>query len=118
MTRVGPFQLLKPIARGGMGEVWQARHQGTGIPAAIKLLRADADRWRSAFTSEILAVVRLDHPGVAYVFDHGEVTAEEAMRGGGRDTDARLRPGQPWMAMEYCSGGTPVITRAFMVVRR
>ncbi len=103
MARVGPFLLTELIARGGMGEVWRALHTGTQVPAAIKLLRADAERWRSAFRAEILAVAQLDHPGIAYVFDHGEVSEDEA---NAPERAAELRRGQPWMAMELCSGGT------------
>ena len=84
-----------------MGDVWRAEHLGTGIAAAIKLLRPEAERFRGAFASEIAAVTRLDHPGIIHIYDQGEVSDEEALSGGGW-----LRTGQLWMAMEYCSGGT------------
>lgn len=38
MPRLGPFELLRPVARGGMGVVWQGRHVGRDLPVAVKVL--------------------------------------------------------------------------------
>jgi serine/threonine-protein kinase len=39
---MGSYHLLDLIGRGGMGEVWRARHNMLARPAAIKLVRRDA----------------------------------------------------------------------------
>jgi len=37
--RMGSYSLEKLLARGGMGEIWQASHQMLAQPAAVKLIR-------------------------------------------------------------------------------
>ncbi|MDP2313960.1 MAG: protein kinase [Pseudomonadota bacterium] len=101
VVTLGPFQLVAPIAQGGMGEVWRGVHARQGVPVAIKFLREDDARFRDAFFAEVRAVARLDHPGVILVLDHGVVDPAAAAASGGR-----LRQDTPWLAMEYCSGGT------------
>jgi tetratricopeptide (TPR) repeat protein len=98
---LGPFQLLAPLAQGGMGEVWRAVHPQQQVPVAVKLLREDSERLRDAFFAEVRAVARLDHPGVILVLDHGVVDPIAAAVSRGR-----LRENTPWLAMEFCSGGT------------
>ncbi|MFT4626195.1 MAG: tetratricopeptide (TPR) repeat protein [Myxococcota bacterium] len=101
---LGPFQLIRPVARGGMAEVWRARHQVQGIPVAIKVMTdkyaVDPDYVRR-FRDEVRAVAALDHPGVVMVLDHGVIPAEVAAQ-----SSERLIEGAPWLAMEYASGGT------------
>ena len=36
--RMGYYELIEPLGRGGMGEVWRARHRMLARPAAIKLI--------------------------------------------------------------------------------
>jgi serine/threonine protein kinase len=72
--RVGPFQILSVIGRGGIGTVYRACHAETGAPAAVKLLGpapavdAVAAR-RLAREYEVLRA--LDHPNVVRVYDAG-----------------------------------------------
>jgi len=40
--RMGSYQLVELLGRGGMGEVWQAKHRMLVRPAAIKLIRPEA----------------------------------------------------------------------------
>jgi serine/threonine protein kinase len=42
VEKLGMYELEQPIAQGGMGEVWRARHQLLSRPAAIKLIRPQA----------------------------------------------------------------------------
>jgi len=37
-TRLGPYEILSPIGKGGMGEVYQAKDQKLGRDVAIKVL--------------------------------------------------------------------------------
>ncbi|MEE9132278.1 MAG: serine/threonine-protein kinase [Gemmatimonadota bacterium] len=39
---IGSYHLVRLLGRGGMGEVWLARHRMLARPAAVKLIRAEA----------------------------------------------------------------------------
>jgi serine/threonine protein kinase len=76
--RLGNYELLCPIARGGMAEVWMARLVGTrGFqkPVAIKVMlpaiREDADSERM-FLAEASVASRIRHPNVVEILDLGE----------------------------------------------
>jgi len=102
--RVGDFALERVIGKGGMGRVWSGRHSVLGTPIAVKILStAGEDRPRDALRNEIRAMARLDHPGIAWIYDFGEVTAAEAEASGGS-----LVENSPWIAMELASGGSLV----------
>jgi eukaryotic-like serine/threonine-protein kinase len=40
--RMGYYELIEPLGRGGMGEVWRAKHRMLARPAAIKLISPEA----------------------------------------------------------------------------
>src|SRR5262249_23699605 len=40
--RMGYYELIEPLGRGGMGEVWRARHRLLARPAAIKLISQES----------------------------------------------------------------------------
>jgi serine/threonine protein kinase/tetratricopeptide (TPR) repeat protein len=102
--RIGSYELGRAVGRGGMGEVWSARHLRLGRPVALKLLtdRAALDiKYRRAFRNEIRSAAQLDHPNLVAVYDFGEVTDAEA-----EHSDGRLASRTPWLAMELVEGGT------------
>ena len=102
--RLGEFLLESPLGRGGVGEVWRATHVGTGLPVAIKVLtcsRAHRTGIHRAFSDEARAVAGLHHPGIVWVFEHGQVPDAAAEASGGR-----LAGGSPFLAMELADGGT------------
>jgi eukaryotic-like serine/threonine-protein kinase len=101
--RLGPFDLIEEIGRGGMGVVWRAVHRAQGLPAAIKVMignRAYEERYHADFRAEVRAMAGLDHPGVVVVLDMGEVTEQADA------AHLELVRGSPWMAMEYAPMGT------------
>lgn len=89
--RVGRWELVKLLGRGGMGEVWLGRDAERGEEVAIKrLLSAAPDSdGLLRFQREAQALLRLRDPAVV------------AWRGAGQD-----EAGRPWVAMELVRGGT------------
>jgi WD40 repeat protein len=88
-ARIGPYQVLRELGRGGMGVVYLARHEPLRREVALKLLRAaavgaDAARLRA----EAEAVARLQHPNIVQVFDVGS------------------HDDRPYLALEYVPGGS------------
>jgi serine/threonine protein kinase len=46
--RLGPYQLVSPIGKGGMGEVWKGRDTRLNRDVAIKFSRAEFIRRETA----------------------------------------------------------------------
>jgi hypothetical protein len=78
----GKYQLLGRLGAGGMGEVWEARHEITGRRVAVKLLRLGAttrrDEASKRFLREAQAIGRVEHPHVVEVLDAGIDPARKA----------------------------------------
>jgi eukaryotic-like serine/threonine-protein kinase len=73
----GRYELVERIASGGMGEVWRGTDQMLGRPVAIKLLsaaHANDEQFRARFRAEARYAASLSHPGIARVFDYGEMS--------------------------------------------
>ena len=91
----GRYELIDLIATGGMGEVWRATDTSLGRQVAVKLLKAeyaDDALFRHRFESEAQHAAALSHPGIAAVFDVGEVNNPD----GG--------PPRPFLVMELVDG--------------
>jgi eukaryotic-like serine/threonine-protein kinase len=52
--RMGYYELIEPLGRGGMGEVWRAKHRMLARPAAIKLISPEAAGVRGGVTSTVI----------------------------------------------------------------
>jgi serine/threonine protein kinase len=68
----GRFRVERLIGRGGMGEVYSARHVTTGKEVALKLIHAAAGAGREhvrRFMREARAATAIEHPNVIEVFD-------------------------------------------------
>jgi eukaryotic-like serine/threonine-protein kinase len=69
------YELLVPLASGGMGRVWRARDTLLERPVAVKVLRSEFTTdatFRARFRAEAQHTAALHHPGIASVFDYGE----------------------------------------------
>ncbi len=70
----GRYELLELLGEGGMGRVYRARHDPSGLAVAVKTLRAewrdDADR-RRLFLDEATAAARLSDPRIVRLLDVG-----------------------------------------------
>ena len=89
-TRLGPYEIVAPLGKGGMGEVYRARDARLGRDVAIKVVQrgeADPSLW-GRFEQEARAASALSHPNICSVFDTGEAE------------------GQPYLVMELLEGQT------------
>ena len=101
---LGPFRLLRPIGKGGMGVVWHGVHMDSDTPVAVKVItqRVSRDeRTLKAFKNEVRAVAGLDHPGIVWVVDYGEVDDAASVA-----SQRQLTAGSPYLVMEVATGGT------------
>src|SRR5271169_5081023 len=88
--RLGPYEILAPIGKGGMGEVYKALDTRLHRDVAIKVLpQAFAtEAARERFQREARAASALKHPNICTVYDVGEAA------------------GHPFLVMELLKGKT------------
>jgi len=87
--RVGHYEILHPIGRGGMGVVYRAWDVVLGRPVALKTPRVEhaiGATQRRKFLREARAISSLSHPGIVTVYEAFEAN------------------GVPWLAMELVDG--------------
>jgi len=88
--RIGNYQILQEIGRGGMGVVYKARQANLSRIVALKMILAGEHsglRERARLRNEAQAAAQLMHPNVVQIFEIGE------------------HQGLPFLAMEYVAGG-------------
>ena len=85
LERLGKYELLERLGRGGMGEVWKARDTRLDRVVAIKVSR---EKFSDRFETEARAVAALNHPHIRTLH---EGTATAVRRVGA--TDANSAPG-------------------------
>jgi WD40 repeat protein/tetratricopeptide (TPR) repeat protein/tRNA A-37 threonylcarbamoyl transferase component Bud32 len=89
--RVGDYDILAEVGRGGMGVVYKARHRGLRRLAALKMVLAGefaspAQEVRFRLEAELAAPVQ--HPNIVQVYEIGSYQ------------------GRPFLAMEWVEGGS------------
>ena len=73
--QIGPYEILGPLGKGGMGTVYKAMQPSLNRIVAIKVLPADfaAEPERVArFHREAQTVAMLSHPNIVQIIDKGE----------------------------------------------
>ncbi|HMU39142.1 MAG TPA: protein kinase [Pseudomonadota bacterium] len=74
--RIGNYRVMRKVGQGGMGSVWEAKHEQLGRKAAIKLLRREltADpQVMVRFFNEAKTASRVDHPSIVKVEEFGSL---------------------------------------------
>jgi serine/threonine protein kinase len=94
--RIGDYDILESIGRGGMGIVYKARDRRLDRTVALKMLSSHvtghslhlSGEALIRFENEARAVARLQHPHIVQIYDIGEYE------------------GLPYVALEFVGGGT------------
>jgi serine/threonine protein kinase len=89
--RIGNYQVVSELGRGGMGVVYKARQQGLDRFVAVKMILASKYAGGQAigrFRQEAEAVSRLQHPNIVQIYEIGE------------------HEGRPFLALEYVAGSS------------
>ena len=93
---IGQFEIIQIIGTGGMGNVYEARQLQPHRSVALKIVKSAAASpvtlHRFEMESEMLA--RLQHPGIAQVYDSGHQMQGETLL--------------PFFAMEYVPGSRSI----------
>jgi WD40 repeat protein len=86
---IGRYHVLRVLGEGGMGTVYEAEQDNPRRTVALKLIRAGpaSDMLLQRFAREAQILGRLQHPGIAQVYDAGVAEG-----------------GQPYFAMELIAG--------------
>ena len=90
-VRIGDYELLEEIGRGGMGVVYRAWQQALDRTVALKMIpnaAFAASQDLARLRAEALAAARLNHPNIVPVYEVGE------------------HNGQPWFSMQFVKGAT------------
>jgi serine/threonine protein kinase len=66
--KLGPYEILAPIGKGGMGEVYRAHDTRLHRDVAIKILNA---QFTDRFTREARAIAALNHTNICHLYDVG-----------------------------------------------
>ncbi|MCC7061549.1 MAG: SUMF1/EgtB/PvdO family nonheme iron enzyme [Planctomycetes bacterium] len=89
---IGPYRLVRELGRGGQGVVYLANDTRLDRQVALKVLARDVNALAGPamlrLQREADAIARLDHPGIATIFETGH--------------DERAA----WIAMRYVGGGS------------
>ena len=74
-TRVGDYEILNELGRGGMGVVYRARHKQLARDVALKMILVGAhagEEQVARFMTEAQAVAHLQHQNIVQIFDIGD----------------------------------------------
>jgi hypothetical protein len=66
------YAIVRHIARGGMGDVYEAEDQQLRRSVAVKVFRGAAAADRARFDAEVVMLAALSHPFLVQVYDAGE----------------------------------------------
>ena len=93
--KIGRYEIVKEIGRGGMAIVYLANDPFFERQVAVKVIsrklaeeETDFEQFRARFQREAKVIAALEHTGIVPVYDYGE------------------EDGEPYIVMRYMTGGT------------
>src|SRR6266403_5099161 len=98
--RIGNYQILEEIGRGGMGVIYRARQRHSLRIVALKRIlsfHADSRETLARFRREAEAAASLDHPNILPIYEVGE-----------------SEDGLPFFSMKYAPGGSLLQAEKFL----
>ena len=90
--RIGNYQILKEIGRGGMGVIYRARQRNSQRIVALKRIlsvHTESRETLARFRHEAVTVASLRHPNILPIYELGET-----------------EDGLPFFTMKHATGGT------------
>ncbi|MEM9072442.1 MAG: protein kinase [Myxococcota bacterium] len=87
-TRLGAYEVIRLLGRGGMGSVFLARDPRLGRRVAIKLMKAAQPELAERLLMEARATARCHHENIVVIYEVGEFE------------------GHPFLVLEYLEGMT------------
>lgn len=100
--RVGNYQILEEIGRGGMGVIYRARQRHSRRIVALKRVlayHADSQETLGRFRHEAEAAAHLDHPNILPIYEVGQ--GEDEL---------------PFFSMKFATGGS--LAKAGLILHR
>jgi serine/threonine protein kinase len=89
LGQLGDYKIVRPVAKGGMGEVYEATQLRLGRSVALKILNRNLamdEQFLQRFEREAKAAAALNHPNVVHVYDFAK------------------EDGQAYLVMEFIEG--------------
>ena len=77
-SKLGPYEIVSPLGKGGMGEVWRAHDPQIGRDVAIKV---SAKQFTDRFEREVRAIGALNHPNICTLYHGAELSGAGTRRG-------------------------------------
>ncbi|WP_368239169.1 protein kinase domain-containing protein [Candidatus Uabimicrobium amorphum] len=70
--KVGRYEIIEEVGRGGMGVIYKARDTITDIVVAMKILLHSNEENNKRFLREAKTIARLQHPNIVRLYDVGQ----------------------------------------------
>jgi len=110
--RIGRYTIVRILGEGGMGTVYEAVQENPKRTVALKVIKAGylSAALLRRFEQESQVLGRLQHPGIAQVYEAGVFANPERERRAASAPDDQLTPastvpfGTPFFAMEFIKG--------------
>ena len=113
-SMINNYEVLSRIGRGGMGDVYLAKHPQIGKKVAIKILRPDSPKTLEVtqrFFHEAMVVNKIHHRNIVDVLDfgagEGAVIGAELINCAGKEPASQVTPSNATRASVVIGGTRP-----------